>query len=77
MGRRTICITQPNTDIPVYTVRRKNGTGRTRTLHRNLLLPIGFIYDKEKPLHKSKKDHVQHLLKKQDKTEEGSDSDTT
>lgn len=70
-------ITQPNTDIPGYTVRRENGTGRTRTLHRNLLLPIGFIYDKEKPLHKSTKDHVKHSLKKQDKPEEGSDSDTT
>lgn len=66
--------TQPNTDIPVYTVRKENGT---RTLHRNLLLPFGFIYDKEIPLHQSTKDNVQHSLKKQDKTEEGSDSDTT
>ncbi|CAC5388233.1 unnamed protein product [Mytilus coruscus] len=49
---------------------------RTRTLHRNIRLPIGFIYDKEKPLHKSTKD-IKHSLKRQDKPEEGSDSDTT
>lgn len=34
---------QPNTDIPAYTVRKENGEGRIRTLHRNLLLPIGCI----------------------------------
>ncbi|XP_021345408.1 uncharacterized protein LOC110445231 [Mizuhopecten yessoensis] len=34
---------QPNADIPAYTVRKENGEGRIRTLHRNLLLPIGCI----------------------------------
>ncbi|XP_048240207.1 uncharacterized protein LOC125373249 [Haliotis rufescens] len=30
-------------DIPVYTVRKENGQGRTRTLHRNLLLPVSSL----------------------------------
>ena len=34
---------RPNQDIPVYIVRKENGEGRTRTLHRNLLLPIGHL----------------------------------
>jgi hypothetical protein len=34
---------QPNPDVPVYVVKREDGTGRVRTLHRNLLLPIGYI----------------------------------
>lgn len=31
---------QPNKDIPVYVIHRENGKGRTRTVHRNLLLPL-------------------------------------
>ena len=38
-------IGQPNGDIPVFTVRRENGEGRIRTLHRNLLLPVGLLHD--------------------------------
>ena len=38
-----IVIDQPNSDIPVYKVRKENNEGKVRTLHRNLLLPIGFI----------------------------------
>ena len=34
---------QPNPDIPVYIVKKANGEGRKRTLHRNLLLPIGHL----------------------------------
>ncbi|VDI63641.1 Hypothetical predicted protein [Mytilus galloprovincialis] len=38
-----------NNDIPVYVVQRENGEGKKKTLHRNLLLPIGFLpSDKEK-----------------------------
>ena len=33
----------PNPDIPVYVVRKENGEGRKRTLHRNLLLPVGTL----------------------------------
>ena len=38
-----VVMDQPNPDIPVYTVIREDGEGRTRNLHRNLLLPVGFI----------------------------------
>ncbi len=38
-------ISQPNDSIPVYIVRKENGEGKKRTLHRNLLLPIGSISD--------------------------------
>ena len=34
---------QPNPDIPIYIVKKTNGEGRKRTLHRNLLLPIGHL----------------------------------
>jgi hypothetical protein len=33
----------PNPEIPVYVVRKENGEGRKRTLHRNLLLPVGTL----------------------------------
>jgi hypothetical protein len=36
-------VSQPNRDIPVYMVERENREGQKRTLHRNLLLPIGFL----------------------------------
>ena len=41
---------QPNKDLPVYVVKREDGTGRTRTLHRNMLLPIGHLnfHDEER-----------------------------
>ena len=38
-----IILTQPNPDVPVYVVKPENGIGRTRTLHRNHLLPIGSL----------------------------------
>lgn len=34
---------QPNTDIPVYVVTPEDGDGRERVLHRDLLLPCGFL----------------------------------
>jgi transposase InsO family protein len=40
-------VSQPNRDILVYVVQRENGEGRKRTLHRNLLLPIGFLPEDE------------------------------
>ena len=33
-------IEHPNSDVPVYKICREGHTGKTRTLHRNLLLPI-------------------------------------
>lgn len=34
---------QPNKDVPVFIIQKENGTGRQRTVHRNLLLPIGVL----------------------------------
>jgi hypothetical protein len=36
-----LILSQPNTGIPVFKDRREDGVGRCKTLHRNLLLPIG------------------------------------
>ena len=38
-----VVISIPNSDIPVYTVRKEKGDAKTRTLHRNLLLPFSYI----------------------------------
>ena len=38
-----VIICQPNEGVPVYEVRREDGQGRKRLLHRNLLLPIGHL----------------------------------
>ena len=38
-----LVIEQPSKGIPVFKVKHENGTGGIRTLHRNLLLPIGNI----------------------------------
>ena len=43
-----IVIEQPNPSIPVYKVKREDKLGRPRILHRNLLLPIGFLPIEEK-----------------------------
>ena len=34
---------QPNKDVLVFMVRKENEHGRTRTIHRNLLLSIGSL----------------------------------
>ena len=41
---------QPNKDLPVYVVKREDDMGRTRTLHSNMLLPIGHLnfHDEER-----------------------------
>lgn len=38
-----LVLSQPNPDIPVYRVQREAKSGKVRTLHRNLLLPLNFI----------------------------------
>ena len=42
-------IRQPNPRIPVYVVQKENGEGKKRTLHRNLLLPIGHLDGFQQP----------------------------
>ena len=38
-----VVLGKPDPEIPVYTVKQENGKGRTRVLHRNLLLPINHV----------------------------------
>ena len=38
-----VIISQPNDGVPVYELKREDGQGRKRVLHRNLLLPIGHL----------------------------------
>jgi hypothetical protein len=55
MGKGTyVVVDQANSEIPVFTVIREDGEGRTRILHRNLLLPVGFIREQEIPQEKPK-----------------------
>ena len=42
-----IVLDKPNKDVPVYTVKREDDVGKKRTLHRNLLLPIGHLPEQE------------------------------
>lgn len=53
-----VVIIQPNDDIPVYRVKKQNGEGKIRVLHRNVLLPIclsSTIDDKPKPVPRKRK----------------------
>ena len=38
-----IVVAQPNIEIPVFKVKREDGSGEPRVLHRNMLLPIGSL----------------------------------
>ena len=83
-----VIIRQLNNNIPVYEVKKVNGKGRKRTLHRNLLLPVGHLpsfntdqhNEKPKPKRLHQKQKPQAII---DQTEEDmyqsdseSDSDT-
>ena len=46
---------RPNLDIPVFVVSKEDGSGKERTLHRNLLLPIGSLRPDDDTLHERKK----------------------
>jgi hypothetical protein len=43
-------LSQPNTGIPVFKLRREDGVGRCKTLYRNLLLPIGTKISSSTPI---------------------------
>ena len=38
-----VVVDQPNEDVPVFVVKREGKGRATRTLHRNLLLPVNFL----------------------------------
>ncbi|MCG7878261.1 MAG: DDE-type integrase/transposase/recombinase [Candidatus Thiodiazotropha taylori] len=49
-----VVTSQPNTDIPVYKVKKENGDGSERTLHRNNLFHLGsYLADEESKIEKS------------------------
>lgn len=65
-----IVLHQPNKDVPVYVVQREDGSGKRRTLHRNLLLPIGCIdpdYEEKKPIPKPRSKTQQKERKEKDR----------
>ena len=69
-------IRQPNDEIPVFTVRKENGEGRTRTLHRNLLLPIGFISDTPTPVPRKLKNKPIPVNRKSEEVKELDNTNT-
>ncbi|CAC5363127.1 unnamed protein product [Mytilus coruscus] len=73
---------QQSSDTPTYEdtqhqPTQQQGYQQEPKYHRCGLYGHLQIGCREKSLHKSTKDHIKHSLKKQDKPEEGSDSDTT
>ena len=57
-----VIVSQPNLDIPVYKVKPTTGEGRIRTLHRNLLLPLGTSIDKEENYSDSEEEELEILV---------------
>ena len=51
---------QPDKSIPVFVVKCEGGSGKRRTLHRNMLLPVNFlpIQNSEESEHEKKKDSI-------------------
>ena len=58
---------QPNPDVPVYVVRREDGSGRERTLHRNLLLPVSMLPFTGEPLPEDPKSEPREPRKRKDR----------
>ena len=50
-----VIVRQTNPNIPVFEVKKINGHGKKRTLHRNLLLPIGHLHTYEETTANQKK----------------------
>lgn len=74
---------QPNTDIPVYVVKRENNAKIQRTLHRNLLLPIGHLDEFKPEINKPRPKPAPRKLKpitreaKKDQKQDQSDSESS
>lgn len=78
-----IVLQQPNNNVPVFKVKREDGEGRCKTLHRNVLLPIGSKLPSPVPpprhrvqSNKSELPNTQRKLSQVDcNSQEGSDED--
>nr|ATA66769.1 Pol, env [Haliotis discus hannai] len=53
-----VVLDQPTPSIPVYVVGKENGEGKKKTLHRNLLLPVGSLPLQEIPVPKHRKPRI-------------------
>ncbi|KAK3085220.1 hypothetical protein FSP39_000156 [Pinctada imbricata] len=79
-----VVVSKPNPDIPVYKVRKEDRSGRLRTLHRNLLLPVGSKdldtrednTDREPTPRPKKPEHLPSGTKKSPQPEEKADIPT-
>jgi len=78
-----VIVKQPNADIPVFLVRKEDGTGE-KLLHRNLLLPIGALpiqCDEPKKTEKKsgsrERKEISVVEPTSQRPEEGNDSDET
>jgi hypothetical protein len=58
-----IVIGKPNSEIPVYEIRREDQKGRVRRMHRNLLLPVNHICEEWQTDVKTKSDKGQNRVK--------------
>lgn len=80
-------IAHPNEDIPVFTVKKGNSEDRTRTLHRNFLLPVGFLNNAPptpaprksrtiKPVTRQFIDEEHRAIRKEESTKSDSEDDS-
>ena len=67
-----IVLEQPNSEIPVYVVRRENGEGSNRTLHRNMLLSLATV-PLDRPVRKKKINTVLQLSDTESESESEED----
>ena len=63
-----LVVKQPNSDIPVYEIKPESGNGRSKVLHRNLLLPLP-------KARSSVSDHDVETVTQREGTDSDSDSD--
>ena len=60
---------QPNEEIPVYVIRNEKG-GRMKTVHRNMLLPVSYLYPLEEMREPSRKLKCNNQVKLDESIEE-------